>query len=481
MAKNFVVAVELGSSKITGIAGKKNADGSINVLALAQEDSSSFINKGYVYNIDKTAQAISSVVSSLSNQLKAQIRKVYVGVGGQSLRGIGNTLIHDFRTETKVTQNMLFDLMDANRTTHYPEREILEVAVQEYKVDNLYQREPVGIECLRLVGSYLNITYRQSLLRSLSNCFAAADVLIEDIIPAPVALADVVLTETERRSGCVLVDLGADTTTVAVYYKNILRHLVVIPIGSHNITKDLTSLQMDESQAEAMKLKYGVAYTENSNIDLTLKYPIDAERTVDSSLFIEIIEARLQEIIENVKSQIPQEYEHKLMGGYILTGGGSCMKRIEAAFVKLTNTNKIRIAKSPAATVLSRAEKINLSDGLHNTILGLLAKGRDNCAGDEFQDGELFPTQQPTAATETTEQTIGSNSTLTSQMNAAGKQAETAEPGVKPTAPVETVFPEPSEIPEEADDEETVNTKGKKKSGGLSNFISFIKKMIEEE
>ena len=489
MAKNFVVAVELGSSRISGVAGKKNADGSISVLALAEEDSSSFIKKGYVYNLDKTSQAVARVVGSLSNQLKTQIRKVYVGVGGQSLRGISNTLVQDFSTETKVTQNMLFDLMDANRALNYPEREILDVAPQEYRVDSLYQTDPVGIECQRLEGSFLNVTYRKAFLRSLNNCFASADVRIEDIVPSPIALADVVLTDTERRSGCVLVDLGADTTTVAVYYKNILRHLAVIPIGSRNITNDLTSLEMDENQAEAMKRKYGVAYTENTDIDLDLRYSIDAERSVDSSLFIEVVEARLQEIIENVKSQIPQAFEHKLMSGYVLTGGGSCMRRIEAAFVKLTGTNKIRTAKSPTSAILTKIEKANISDGLHNTILGILAKGNENCAGDEFQQGELFPTQQldkpkaepqtDAAADETPSAPLATStdSATNNQQPITNNQQpiEIPEPSMD-----EATFDDDNNADSDDDDNKELRNKTKKKSG-FSNFVSFIKKMIEEE
>ena len=97
-----------------------------------------------------------------------------------------------------------------------------------------------------------------------------------------------------------LVDLGADTTTVSVYSKGILRHLSVIPLGGNNITKDITSLQIEEQDAEKMKLKYGKAYTENSNIDPTLNYPIDKDRVVESKKFIEIVEARVEEIVENV-------------------------------------------------------------------------------------------------------------------------------------------------------------------------------------
>ena len=162
---------------------------------------------------------------------------------------------------------------------------------------------------------------------------------------APLALAESVLTPAEKRSGCLFVDLGADTTTVSVYSKNILRHLAVIPLGGNNITKDIASLQIEEKDAEKMKLEYGSAFTDNNDIDNSKKYPIDNDRSVDSRKFIDIVEARTQEIVENVYSQIPSEYIDKLLGGIILTGGGSNMKNIEVAFRNITHMDKIRIAK----------------------------------------------------------------------------------------------------------------------------------------
>ena len=135
MPKDFIVAIELGSSKMTGIAGKKNLDGSIQVLAVVKEESSSFIRKGYVYNIDKTAQCLTTIVNKLEKQLKTSITQVYVGVGGQSIRSIRNVISKEFPEGTVITQDMVIELMDANRNMKYPDQEILDAAVQEYKVD----------------------------------------------------------------------------------------------------------------------------------------------------------------------------------------------------------------------------------------------------------------------------------------------------------------------------------------------------------
>ena len=462
MAKEFIVAIEMGSSKMTGIAGRKNLDGSIQVLACVKEDSSAFIRKGVVYNIDKTAQSLTSIVNKLEKQLKTRITQVYVGVGGQSIRSIRNIITKELPGETLVTQETVVELMDENRNMKYPDQEILDAAPQEYKVDSQLQLDPVGIQCSRIEGNYLNILQRKAFYKNLNKCFETAGIEIAEFYLAPLALADSVLTETERRSGCALVDLGADTTTVSVYSKNILRHLAVIPLGFNNIIKDIASLQMEEHDAEKMMLKYATAYTDNNDIDNNMKYSIDADRQVETRKFIEIVEGRLEEIIANVWCQVPEDYCDKLLGGIILTGGGCNMKNIDLAFRNYTHIDKIRIAKFVTQTITSSLNDINARDGRMNTVFGLLAKGDINCAGSEFDpNGDLFAAQKP-AQNETTEQR-------------RARQATETPAGVVRTAE------EIRRAEEEAREQARI-----KKENSLANkvgrkFTSFWQKLIEPE
>ena len=399
MPKDFIVAIELGSSKMTGIAGKKNLDGSISVLAVVREDSTSCIRKGVVYNIDKTVLCLTNIINKLETALKTKIAQVYVGVGGQSIRSMKNVIIKDLPAGTIVNQEMINELEDTNRSMSYTDLEILDAATQEYKVDSQYQLDPVGIQCSRLEGNYLNILWRKSFYRNLNKCFENAGIRIAELYLAPMALADSILTEAEKRSGCVLVDLGADTTTVSVYYKNILRHLAVIPLGGNNITKDIATMQMEEKEAEAIKLKYGCAYTDSNAIDNTLELKIDDDRKIESRKLIDIIEGRLEEIIENVRYQVPSEYLDKLIGGIIPTGGGSNMKEIETAFRNYTHISKIRVAKFVTQTINSKNADINAHDGTMNTILGLLEKGDYNCAGEDITNDLFNAGQEPTRPT----------------------------------------------------------------------------------
>lgn len=379
MAKEFIVAIELGSTNITGIAGKKNSDGSIHVLAVVREDATSCIRKGVVYNIDKTTQCLTAVMKKLKTALKSGIEHVYVGVGGQSIHSVLNVIVKELPDDTLISQDIINGMMDQNRSMSYPDQEILDAATQEYKVGAQYTIEPSGVQSNRLEGNFLNILCRKSFYRNLNLCFENAGISIAELYLAPVALADSVLTDSEKRTGCMLVDLGADTTTVAVYYRNILRQLTVIPLGGNSITKDLTSFQMEEDEAEKLKLNLASAYTDNNEIDREKVIKIE-NGEVRQEEFLFCVEARLREIIENAWNQVPDEYKNHLMGGIVLTGGGANMKNIKRAFTEHTGIKKIRVATSVKQKITTEKSDIELKDCFMNTALGLLAKGDMNCA-----------------------------------------------------------------------------------------------------
>ena len=477
---DFIVAIELGSSKMTGIAGKKNLDGSINILAVVKEESTGCIRKGVIYNEDKTIQCLTTIIKKLELTLKSKIKQVYVGVGGQSIKSVKSSNVKNLPVETTVSQDMINELMDANRNMTYPEQEILDAATQEYKVDLQYQIDPVGIQCTRLEGNFLNILWRKAFYRKLNKCFDNAGIAIAEMYLAPLALAESVLTPDEKRSGCVLIDLGADTTTVSVYYKNILRHLAVIPLGGNNITKDIASLQMEEKDAEKMKIKYGCAFTDNNEIDKNKKYPIDGDRSIESAKFINIVEARTMEIIENAWYQIPNEYIDKLLGGIIFTGGGSNMKNIELAFRKNTNYKKTRIAKFVNQTINSNNPSITAHDGTMNTVLGILAKGDMNCAGeaisaDLFSTNTEATTQPATPATEMpkTPRTPGTGVVMTE----AEKQKLADEEARKKKEAEE----EEERKKQEAEEAERRRRENSKMHKAFKSFKNFLKKVTEEE
>lgn len=395
--KDFIVAIELGSSKITGIAGKKSSDGSIQVLAYAHEEAAGFIRKGIIYNIDKTALGLTSIINQLEAQLQdTHIAKVYVGIGGQSLHTRRNRVVHQLEPETTINQEIVDQMLADNLQYHYTDLDILEVVPQEYRINNKPQLDPIGVIANKLEGNYLNIVARSSVKRNLQNCFMQAKIEIAGFFVSPLVLADSVLTDIEKRSGCVLVDFGSETTTVAVYKNSLLRYLIVIPLGSYNITKDICNEHIEEADAEQLKIKYGSAYTtvgENNDDD---KYPVNDSRSIQSILLNKIVEARTTEIIENVKNQISQSpYRdlNELPCGIIITGGGANLRNLTDAFAdKINNQNnaidrrvKIRIANFVTFPIKATNPELLMKNGQLNTLFSLLAAGKMNCCLPEKQ------------------------------------------------------------------------------------------------
>ncbi|WP_333698125.1 cell division protein FtsA [Bacteroides congonensis] len=376
----FIAAIELGSSKITGVAGRKNSDGSMQVLAYAQEDSSTFIRKGVIFNLDKTAQSLTSIINRLEGELKNSIAKVYVGIGGQSLRTVRNVVSRDLEDEAIISEELVSAIGDENIAIPVVDMDILDVAPQEYKVGNNLQANPVGLVGSHIEGRFLNIVARASVRKNLEHCFQQAKIDIADQLIAPLVTANAVLTESERRSGCALIDLGADTTTISVYKNNILRFLTVLPLGGNSITRDITTLQMEEEEAERLKKAYGDAlYEEDPEQEEATCKLDDDSRTIKVADLNNIIEARAEEIIANVWNQVQLSgFDDKLLAGIILTGGAANLKNIEEMLRKRSKVEKIRMAKLPRNTVHAPSNILK-KDGSQNTLFGLLFEGNQNC------------------------------------------------------------------------------------------------------
>ena len=376
----FIAAIELGSSKITGVAGKKNSDGSMQVLAYAQEDSSTFIRKGVIFNLDKTAQSLTSIINRLEGELKNSIAKVYVGIGGQSLRTVRNVVSRDLEEEAIISEELVSAIGDENIAIPVVDMDILDVAPQEYKVGNNLQANPVGLVGSHIEGRFLNIVARASVRKNLEHCFQQAKIDIADQLIAPLVTANAVLTESERRSGCALIDFGADTTTISVYKNNILRFLTVLPLGGNSITRDITTLQMEEEEAERLKKAYGDAlYEEDPEQEEATCKLDDDNRIIKVADLNNIIEARAEEIVANVWNQIQlSSYEDKLLAGIILTGGAANLKNLDETLRKRSKIEKIRMAKLPRNTVHA-SNNILKKDGSQNTLFGLLFEGNQNC------------------------------------------------------------------------------------------------------
>ena len=386
--KDFVVAVELGSSKISGIAGKKK-DGTMQILAYAEEKTAGCVKRGVVYNIEKTYQSINTIISKLEAVLKTKITRAYVGLGGQSVRSYKCMIRRNLLTQSYITNEAIDAIRQESYEIPFNEYELLENYPQDYLVDSSVIADPVGVMGTNIEGEFLDVIAKNNLRANIDTVFANAGVDIVEGLISPLQLANNVLTDAEKRSGCALVDLGADTTTLVVYKNNIVRYLVTIPLGCNNINKDLSTLPIDDAETEDVKLKYGDACQEfeSSEESEPQYYTTSDGRQIDVATIRNVIEARMGEIIANVSNQIVNsDYSGKLLAGLVITGGGSSMKNIVKAFTKSTKIDKVRIATKVNQMVVktSNASNISLESAGTTTIVSLLLAGTVPCGGEDI-------------------------------------------------------------------------------------------------
>lgn len=402
--KDFIVVIELGSSRVSGIAGRKTADGGTQVIAYANTKSDGCIRHGIISNEVKTKQAIGEVVKKLETQLKVSIKRAYVGLGGQSLRSYIALEKKDLLSKASITEQIRDTLCDDSVKPPYPEYETLKNIPLEYKVDSKIVADPVGEFGTSIEAQFLNIIARESLRNNIQSTVAHNGI---DIVDMPIqikCLADNITTDVERSSGCAVVDLGAETTSVIVYKSKTERYLVVIPLGVATITKDIMSIkQLDEPEAEKVKLKYGDAYPDYTipeEDDKQPTYTTTDGRKIDVVEIQKIIEARMREIVTNVFAQIRNSgLANNLLSGIILAGGGSGMKNITKIFEEMYKENikqeqvKVRVA-SKLMVPISKASGVSLAldNNINFTLLSLLAKGNTPCGGDFKDNSDIFTT-----------------------------------------------------------------------------------------
>ena len=397
--KEFIVAIELGSSKISGIAGRKK-DGTMQILAYAEEKTAGCVKRGVVYNIEKTYQSVNSIITKLETVLKAKISRADVGLGGQSVRSYKCVIKRNLLTQSYITNEAIDAIRQESYEIPFNDYEVLENFPQEYLVDSNLIADPVGVMGTNIEGEFLDVIAKNNLRANIETVFSTVGVGIAENLISPLQLANSVLTDAEKRSGCALVDLGADTTTLLVYKNNIVRYLVTIPLGCNNINKDLATLPIDEAETEDVKLKYGDACQDMEvSEDAEPQYYTTSDgRQIEVATIRNVVEARMGEIIANVSNQIVNsDYSGKLLAGLVITGGGANMKNIVKAFVKSTKIDKVRIANKVNQMVVktSNASGIVLDSVQSTTILSLLLAGTVSCGGETLNNpNDIFGQQE---------------------------------------------------------------------------------------
>ncbi len=376
----FIAAIDLGSSHMVGMVGTKNPTGTLSIIAYEVENSTTSIRRGCVYNPEETANNVKRLVHKLENKLDgAKIAKVYVGIGGQSLRSIEHTVSRVLGTEGVVTDDILCELEEECRTFKPELLDVLATSAPSYQLDGKVESNPVSIPCSRIDACYKLIVGRPSLRRNVKSSITdRAKMEIADIIVSPLAVADVILTEKEKELGCALIGFGAGVTTLTVYKGGVLANLSVIPFGGNLITKDITSLNLVESEAERIKRTYGSAVMEKDDTQMIHVDSADGREIKRSQLNM-IIEARMKEILENVYARLDATGLLPSLGaGIIITGGGAALRNLKEIIGERLKLN-VRYSAVRKGIVEGAGEMI-ANNPEYAVAIGIMAKGTENCA-----------------------------------------------------------------------------------------------------
>jgi len=336
--EKIVVGLDIGTTKICAIVGRKNEYGKLEVLGMGKAESEGVI-KGIVTNIDKTVFAIDKAIKEASEMSGIDIGVVNVGIAGQHIR---STIHHGSITRNSNDDEVSIE--DVNRLTEDmyrivipPGSEIIHVMPQDYTVD--YEegiKDPVGMSGVKLEADFHIITAQTSAINNINKCVRRGGLEIEDLILEPLASSLAVLSEEEKEAGVCLIDIGGGTTDIAIFYDNIIRHTAVIPFGGNILTTDIQhGLMVMAKQAEQLKTRFGKAIAEEASPNEIVSIPGIRNRTakeISVKNLSNIIQARMEEIVEMAHAEIINSgFENRLAGGIVITGGGSqlsCLKQL---------------------------------------------------------------------------------------------------------------------------------------------------------
>lgn len=377
---DYIVAIDLGTSHITGIVGERNADGTFSIVACEAVDPASCIRRGIIYNRDNTAVHISNLLKKLESHLSGSfIDKVYIGVGGQSLHTIEHVEAKNIAEGAAIT-NEDIDALKKQCEEYSPDlQDVLDIVPAVFYVDGRRDTKPAGVPCKRFEAHYKLVVGRSSIRRDIVKSVSElAGKELAGIIVSPLALADAMLSQEEKELGCALVDFGAGVTSVSVYKNGDLQNMSVIPLGGNLITRDIASLQLTEAEAEKLKREPGSAVLQKEDEEGVVH--VDMEGT-DREIAIKdlnaVIEGRAKEIVENLYARISEVTELKSLGSGIVLAGGAAELRNLPELVK--EKCKVKVRHSAIRSGLVRGADNMLGNPLHMTAISLMLKGTEQC------------------------------------------------------------------------------------------------------
>jgi len=331
----IVVGLDIGTTKICALVGRKNEFGKLEILGMGKAVSEGVV-RGIVSNIDKTVDAIKRAIRQAEEMSGINIGVVNVGIAGQHIKSLQhNGSITRASADNEITQEDVERLTgDMYRLVTPPGSQIIHVMPQDYKVD--YEEgimDPVGMSGVRLEGNFHIITAQSTAINNINKCVTKAGLEIDNLILEPLSSSMSVLSDEEKEAGVALIDIGGGTTDLAIFKDGIIRHAAVLPFGGNIVTSDIKlGCQVMQNQAEQLKVKFGKAIAEEASDYEIVSIPglrDRAPKEISLKNLAYIIEARMEEIIELVYAEIQRTgHADKLAAGIVLTGGGSQLQNL---------------------------------------------------------------------------------------------------------------------------------------------------------
>ena len=388
--QTVLVAIDIGTTKVCVLIGEVGArTGSVDVIGIGQAPSDG-LRKGVVVDIDRTVQSVAAAVDAAERLCGLKVRSAFVGISGshigsQNSRGMVavSSRQHDIQREDTIRA------IENARAVSIPNtREILHVIPRGYVVDGQAGvRDPIGMSAVRLEVETHIVTASSTSVQNLSKCVQRAGIEIDELVLAPLATSEVLLTEEDRELGVVLLDIGGDTTDVAVFQDGSISHCATIPMGARSVTSDLgLVLRVTPEAAESLKIKQGTALPLDVDPDEVIQITSigeDGPRPITRRHVAQIIEARTAELFDHVAREIEAAgATNRLQAGLALTGGGAQLTGIAKA---------ARDQLGMSARVLAPAGLGGLTDSIstppYSASSGLLLWGANHWTGEDERAG----------------------------------------------------------------------------------------------
>lgn len=377
----IIVGLDIGTTKIAAIAGRKNEFGKLEILGFGRA-SSNGVQHGMVLNIDQTIKAIQMALENCyASNPDLEINEVYVGIAGHHIKSLqtrGDIVRQN--TDEEISQSEVDHLVDNQYKTYIPAGDqIIDVIPQEFTVDNFQNiTNPIGYSGVKVGANFHIITGDRNAIRNINRSVEKSSLKVKDLVLQPLASAAAVMCEQDLEAGVVIVDIGGGTTDLAVFYEGILKHTAVIPFGGENITHDIkTGLGVLKSQAEQMKVQFGSALADEAKSNAYITIPGlrgMSPKEISVKNLAGIIQARMSEILDFVSYHLKQVgLDNKMLnGGIILTGGGAQLKHLIQLAEYITGLDA-RIGFPNEHLASGHMEE--LAKPMYSTCIGLILKG----------------------------------------------------------------------------------------------------------